>query len=189
MLTQVNENPDATQRQLATRVGIALGLTNLLLRNLVKKGYIKVNQASWKRRLYTLTPDGFSRRIHLMVRYVHRILGEYQGVRQTLTEQLAPLALNEESRVAIYGTGELAELVYLGLKELSIEEIDVFDFKSADGRRFLGLPVRDIESIQSSLYDRVMVTYLEPSTMVMSKVEDRGVSSDQLVVFFPDGNK
>ena len=188
LLSQVDENPDATQRQLSLQVGIALGLTNVLLRNLVQKGYVKVSKATWKRRLYTLTPDGFSRRIRLMVDYVHKVLGHYQGVRQTLREQLEPLALNEESRVAIYGTGEFAELVYLGLKELSIEEIDVFDFKATDGRRFLGMPVRHIETIQGDLYDRVIVAYLEQSPTVMAGLQNQGVSTDQLVKFFSDEN-
>jgi len=135
LLSRVDESPDATQRQLSMRLGIALGLTNVLLRNLVQKGYVRVIQATWKRRFYTLTPAGFSRRISLMVDYVRKVLDHYQSVRQTLREQLEPLALNEESRVAIYGTGEFAELIYLGLKELSIEEIDVFDLPSEAGRR------------------------------------------------------
>ena len=187
LLSKVDESPDATQRQFSMRLGIALGLTNMLLRNLVQKGYVKVIQTTWKRRLYTLTPAGFSRRISLMVDYVHKVLDHYQSVRQTLKEQLEPLALNEESRVAIYGTGEFAELVYLGLKELSIEEIDVFDSPPAAGRRFLGMPVRDLVSLQSEHYDRVMVAHLEPAPSAMLELQDRGVSSEQLVEFFSDG--
>lgn len=184
LLSKVDESPEATQRQLSMRLGIALGLTNVLLRNLVQKGYVRVSQATWKRRLYTLTPAGFSRRISLMVDYVHKVLDHYQSVRQTLREQLEPLALNEESRVAIYGTGEFAELVYLGLKELSIIEIDVFDSPPAAGRRFLGMPVRDLVSLEAEHYDRVLVAYLEPSPSAVLELQDRGVSSKQLVFFF-----
>ena len=72
-------------------------------------------------------------------------------MRQTLRGQLEPLGLNEESRVAICGTGEFAELVYLGLKELGIDEIDVFASESPGGRRFLGLPARNfIESLKAT---------------------------------------
>ena len=187
LLSRLDENPDATQRQLSIRLGIALGLTNVLLRNLVQKGYIRVIQATWKRRLYTLTPTGFSRRINLMVDYVHKVLDHYQSVRQTLREQLQPLELNAESRVAIVGTGEFAELVYLGLKELSIEEIDVFEFQPAAGRRFLSIPVRQLASLQSTHYDRVIIAQLAPQLAEISKIKDRGVSSGQLVEFFSIG--
>ena len=40
VLAEVDSDPEVTQRDLARRVGIALGLTNFLLRNLVQKGYI-----------------------------------------------------------------------------------------------------------------------------------------------------
>jgi len=188
LLSEVEETPDITQRELSNRVGVALGLTNILLRNLAQKGYVRVAQATWKRRLYTLTPEGFSHRIRLMVTYINQVLDHYQGVRQTLREQLAPLALNEESRVAIYGTSEFAELIYLGLKELSIEEIDVYDSNSIPARRFLGMPVRDLAMLQSESYDRVMVGYLKPSDAAISALVEKGVSSEQIVKFFTDEN-
>ena len=103
LLSEVDRDPDVTQRQLAQRVGIALGLTNVLLRNLVQKGYVRVGQASWKRRLYTLTPEGFYHRIRLMRSYIQRVLADYQKVRRTLREQLEPLSLNKESAIHIYG--------------------------------------------------------------------------------------
>jgi DNA-binding MarR family transcriptional regulator len=116
MLSEVHSTPGTTQRDLSRQIGIALGLTNVLLRNLVEKGYVRITQASWKRWMYALTPSGFSRKIQLTVAYVHRVLDHYQEVRQTLREELQTVHLNEESRVAIFGTGEFAELVYLGLR-------------------------------------------------------------------------
>jgi hypothetical protein len=162
-------------------------LTNALLRNLVKKGYVRVVEASWKRRLYNLTPDGFSHRVQLMLSYVHRFLEHYQSVRQTLREQLEPLVLHEESQVAIYGTGEFAEIVYLGLKELGIEEIDVFAAESTPDRKFLGMPVRDLLTFQATRYDRVLIAVLHEPEAVSAKLVDRGATTIQLVTFFADG--
>ncbi len=187
MLSEVEETPDVTQRQLSIRLGIALGLTNLMLRNLVQKGYVRVNQATWKKRLYTLTPDGFSRRLNLLLRYVTRVLDHYQTVRETLRQQLEPLALTEESRIAICGTGEFAEIVYLGLKELGIEEIDVFDGSATNGRRFLGIPVQKLTELRSHQYDQVVVASLVEWEKPAALLQAQGVSSDQLVVFFADG--
>ena len=55
LLTEVDETPAVTQRQLSLRVGIALGLTNVLVRNLVQKGYLRVSNATWKSLIYNLT--------------------------------------------------------------------------------------------------------------------------------------
>jgi len=187
LLSEVEDTPDITQRELSRRVGIALGLTNILLRNLTQKGYVRVAQATWKRRLYTLTPEGFSHRIRLMVGYINRFLDHYKKVRQTLREQLDPLALHSESRVAIYGTGEFAELVYMGLREIGIEEIDVFNSSAPSHAKFLGMPIQDVTMLKPDQYDLVLVGQLASSGMVRAKLQDIGVNGAKLVTFFEDG--
>ncbi len=182
LLLEVEDKPDATQRELSQRVGIALGLTNVMLRNLAQKGYLRATQAHWKRWLYALTPEGFSHKIRLTVSYIHRALDHYQNVRQTLREQLEPLALNAESRVAIYGTGEFAELVYLGLRDLGIEEIDAFGTKDPPGR-FLGMPVLDLATLQPERYDRVVVALLQGWGAPYKEIQERGVAPRILLHF------
>ena len=147
ILTEIEADPEINQRQLSLRLGIALGLTNVLLRNLAQKGYVRATKASWRRWLYALTPEGFSHKMRLTAAYVNRVLHHYRRVRQTLKEEMEPLALHSESRLAICGTGELAELIYLGLRDLNIEEIEIFDPIIEGGQRFLGMPVRDISEL------------------------------------------
>ncbi len=187
LLSEVDATPEITQRQLSQHVGIALGLTNTLLRNLARKGYVRATRASWKRWVYSLTPDGFSHKIRLTVAYVRRFLHHYQRVRQTLREQLEPLVLHEESQVAIFGTGEFAELVYLGLREIGIEEIDVFAQGGPPGRRFLGIPVRDIATLEPDQYDRVLIALLSGWETASAELLERGAAPEKLVAFFADG--
>ena len=186
LLSEIQYTSEATQRDLSRRLGIALGLTNVLLRNLAQKGYIRVTHARWKRWLYALTPSGFSRKIQLTVSYVHRVLDHYQNVRQTLRDELEPLKLNEESRIAIYGTGEFAELVYLGLREYGIEEIDIFGSITPSNGKFLGMGIKEIESLSPDNYDRVIIASLQE---VENKREDlalRGVYQENIVTFLPE---
>ena len=187
MLSEVEATPEASQRDLSRRMGIALGLTNLLLRNLAQKGYIRATQAGWKRWIYALTPSGFTRKMQLTVSYIYRFLDHYQQVRRTLRAELASLALNEESRVAIYGTGELAELVYLGLRELGIEEIDVFGLDGSSGDRFLGMSVRGGAALNPEAYDRVVVALVKDTDAICVELREMGVGPDKLVTFFANG--
>ena len=73
-LEQIESNPEITQRQLSKNIGIALGLTNVLVKNLAQKGYIKASQAGWKRWLYNLTPEGISHKINLTQKYIIRTI-------------------------------------------------------------------------------------------------------------------
>lgn len=187
ILAEVEESPEVTQRGLSQKTGVALGLTNVMLRNLIQKGYVRASQAGWKRWLYTLTPEGITHKLRLTVTYVNRVLDDYRSVRQTLREQLEPLRLHEESRIAIYGTGEFAELVYLGLKEIGIEEIEIFGSDVPDGQKFLGIPVRDLSSLGDEQFDRILVAYLGKEDSILSKLGSAVVDSSKLVAFFSNG--
>jgi ribosomal protein S25 len=184
LLDEVSRDAEITQRQLSKRAGLSLGLTNIVLRNLTQKGYIRITQAGWKRWFYNLTPKGISHKVRLTVSYVSRVMDDYNRVRATLGEQLDPLALNEESSIAIFGTGEFAELIYLGLKDHGIEEIDIYGLGKA---RFLGMPVRPPESLNSERYDWVMLADLGDADEAREDLIKQGVSADRLVEFFGNG--
>lgn len=187
VLKELEVTPDVTQRQLSKRLGIALGLTNVVLRNLTQKGYIRGTQTNWKRWLYTLTPNGFSHKLRLTLSYVQRVLAHYRSVRQTLREEMDPLVLNAESRVAIYGATEFAELVYLGLKEIGIEEIDIYGPSANLPAKFLGMPVRDVALLKDGDYQRVLVAYVGDWEQSITDLKEVGVEGDQVVAFFANG--
>lgn len=187
ILTEIEADPQINQRQLSLRLGIALGLTNVLLRNLAQKGYVRATKANWRRWLYALTPEGFSHKMRLTVAYVNRVLHHYRRVRQTLREQMEPLALHSESRIAICGTGELAELIYLGLRDLNIEEIEIFDPIMSCGQRFLGLPIRDISELRPEIYDRVVIAELGAVKPMGDQDPISEPNSDRFITFFANG--
>ena len=183
-ISEVESNPEITQRDLAQKLGVALGLTNVLLKNMAQKGYVRVTKMQWNRWVYTVTPKGFTRKVQLTITYIRRTLDHYGNIRQTLRDELAPLALNRESRIALCGTGEFAELVYLGLKEHGIEEIEVFSPEFMSGSNFLGIPVQPLASLQPNDFDRIVVGILdeEPSQEIHRLEND--LEENKVVVFF-----
>ena len=189
ILSEVQSTPHTSQRKLASSMGVSLGITNLLLRSLVQKGYVRIIKAGWRRWLYALTPAGFSRKVHLMVAYIQRFMGHYQRIRQALRDEIEPLGLHIESSVAIFGTSEFAEMIYLGLKELGIEELDIFAPDRRDGTRFLGMPVRDVAEIRPEYYDRVIVGLLDDTEGSCAELRSRGVTSEQLVTLLVGGGR
>jgi DNA-binding MarR family transcriptional regulator len=187
-MSEVDETPEVNQRQLSLRLGIALGLTNVLLRNLVQKGYVRVSNATWKRRLYNLTPDGLAHKLRLTTAYISRVLDHFQNVRQTLREQMEGLDVNEESRIAVCGANEFTELVYLGLKEIGIGEINIYSTGDAVGGRFLGMPVDDVSTIMIDDYDKVVIAELYGSEELNQKLLGLGVPPQKVVTFFASKN-
>lgn len=58
LIQAVADNPGQTQRAISKRIGLSLGMTNILLVRLARKGYIKIKQLDWKRTEYLLTMKG-----------------------------------------------------------------------------------------------------------------------------------
>ena len=70
ILTAIDEGEPLTQRALAQRLGVALGLANLYLKRLAVKGSIKIVEfprkpAARKRLRYLLTPTGMAEKTRL----------------------------------------------------------------------------------------------------------------------------
>ena len=81
LLKYVAEHPSATQRELASELGISLGKVNYCLHALVEKGLIKVRNFRDSDRksayAYALTPKGIEEKITVTVDFLRRKLEEY----------------------------------------------------------------------------------------------------------------
>src|SRR5258708_24926185 len=141
LLEAVELDSRVTQRSLAHKLGIALGLTNIYLKRLVRKGYIKCVNVQSNRITYLITPRGIAEKARLTYEFMDYSLHLYGEVRQHLREALQACAAADR-RVAIYGRGEAAELAYLSLREFGLEPVAVFDENNAE--EFLGMGWRPI---------------------------------------------
>src|SRR3989441_7344276 len=151
LLEAVEKDSRVTQRGLATKLGIALGLTNIYLKRLVRKGYIKCVNVQSNRISYLITPRGIAEKARLTYEFMDFSLQLYGEVRQHLRGVLQECAAAHR-RVAIYGRGEAAELAYVSLKESGLDPVAIFDVES--GPDFLGMkvhPVRDHGCVEYDL--------------------------------------
>ncbi|HSL21764.1 MAG TPA: winged helix-turn-helix transcriptional regulator [Vicinamibacterales bacterium] len=179
LLEAISADQRITQRGLASRMGVALGLANIYLKRLVRKGYVKCVNVQSNRLLYLLTPKGIAEKTRLTYEYMDYSLRLYRGARLHVRQRLAPLARRASVRVAIYGTGEAAELSYLCLRELGLEPVGVFGDDSAS--TFFNTPVRSIREHASLPFDVMIVATLENPSGVIASLEKLGIARDRLV--------
>ena len=180
LLEAVSEDASATQRRLASKLGVAVGLTNIYLKRLVHKGYIKCVSIKSNRVRYLLTPSGIAAKTRLTYEFMEYSLRLYRGARVRVREVLAPLADRRDLRVAIYGAGEAAELAYLCLRELGLEPIAVFSDES--GGNFFGLRIEDITAHGTVAFDVMIVATLDNPAAVMHALDGLGIAREKLVL-------
>jgi len=184
ILTAIGERQPLTQRALAQRMGVALGLTNLYLKRLAKKGYVKIadfrhKPAAGKRLRYILTARGIAEKSRLTYEHVTYSLRLYARARQTLRESLSLVPERGLKRIALYGTGEAAELAYLTLKETGLEPVGVFDAR-ADGQ-FLGMTVQSVADLDEEGFDAVVLATFDSPEKHVTALERRGIPRTKIL--------
>src|SRR4051794_36833999 len=177
LLEAVERDSRVTQRSLATTLGIALGLTNVYLKRLVRKGYIKCVNVQSNRITYLITPRGIAEKVRLTYEFMDYSLHLYGEVRQHLRAVIQECAAAGR-RVAIFGSGEAAELSYLSLKEFGLEPLAIFEVEG--GREFLGMPIRPISEHGDVAYDLMIVATLESSGQQIANLIRDGVPKEKL---------
>jgi hypothetical protein len=107
----------------------------------------------------------------------------YRDARQHLRRSLTQ-AVAERQRVAIYGTGDAAELVFLLIRDMGLELVAVFA-PEHDGQ-FLGHPVRVISDHASVAYDVLIVAVLERPAGTTKLLRQFGVPDEKVLMLRPD---
>ena len=179
LLNSIAQDQRLTQRMLSRKLGIALGLTNMYLKRFVRKGLIKCVNLRANRLRYLLTPKGIAEKSRLTYEFWDYSLHLYQEVRQHLRTVLSRSVANGVQRIAIYGTGEAAELAYLSLKELGLEPVAIFD-GGAKGA-FLGMPIRAIDGGVPPQYELMVIATLESPERLIAELVSNGVEAGRLV--------
>lgn len=105
----------SSQRQLANHSGISLGQVNYILKSLLEKGLVKVDNFRKNPKkigyVYLLTPKGIEAKSRLAVRFVINKIKEYHNIRERLTEQLVTIEGAGIKRVVFLGPPEVKEFL------------------------------------------------------------------------------
>ena len=179
ILDELSNNDSLTQRDLSSRLGIALGLVNSYIKNLIKKGFITIKTIPTKRYAYYLTPKGFSEKTRLTYDLLHDYTRVYREARKNFKQLFHELEASGMRTVIFAGADETAEIAYITLQETHIKLIDVVDGDLA-GNDFFGRTVRPIPAIQDMRYDVVVVTSYLKHKQLFKLLTDAGVDKGSI---------
>ena len=121
ILEHLNTDQDLSQRRLAEKTGLSLGMVNILLQRMVKKGLVKVERLNARSLRYMLTPKGLAEKSKLTYRYIKSsyeyILKISDKVRD-FCEQAEKLGIK---RIYLYGPqNEVYHIIKLALDKEKI---------------------------------------------------------------------
>lgn len=181
ILEAFEQDPSQTQRDLAQRLKISLGMVNALTKRLAEKRYLKITNMPKNRMQYLLTPKGMVEKTQLTYQFVLHSMQYYRDARSRLQGIFRDLAAKQKERIFLFGISELAEICYITLQETDIVLAGVIDDDRA-GEQFLGHQIESmtiLENINST--DAIIITDIDKSNKAMNLLLAYGIDFNQII--------
>ena len=180
LLEEIEENHVQSQRELAKKLDISLGLVNSFIKRLAHKGFFKIATIPKNRVKYILTPEGAVEKARLTYKYIQYSYRFYKDARHKLRKLFQKLEAERVGRIIFYGANELAEIAYISLQETSIEMVAVVDILKA-GEQFLGYLVLDPVYLSLLSFDRILVTSIDSREKILDDIIENGAPDSKIV--------
>ena len=184
LLSEVADEQPVSQRELAHRLGIALGLVNSYIKNFVAKGYIRIKNYPQNRYAYLLTPQGIAEKGRLAYQHVHYFTSLYTVTRQDYLALFKGLAERGITRVAFCGVDEVTEIAWLSLRESGLDLSEVMDDRNV-GSDFMGWNIVSLNHGLLTGSQRVIITSMKRSEYLRSCLRELG-AGDELILGLGD---
>jgi DNA-binding MarR family transcriptional regulator len=185
ILNELSDNDSISQRELSSRLDIALGLVNSYIKNLIAKGFITVRSIPTRRYAYFLTPKGFAEKTRLTYHLLQDYTRIYREARAGFKDLFSELRNSGVKQVAFAGADEVAEIAYITLQEMDMGLSGVVDEELA-GKKFFGRDIVPISGIQGMEYDCIVVTSYLKREQIFKKLLGLRVPKGKIkTVFMP----
>ena len=97
----LEENPTATQREIASELNVSLGAVNYCIKALVDRSLVKLNNFAKSKRkkayAYFLTPEGMTEKAKITARFLKRKMAEYEQLQKEIEQLQAEVQAAKQS--------------------------------------------------------------------------------------------
>lgn len=183
VLEEIEKNPNVSQRELSNQLGVALGITNSLLKVLVRKGLVKIRGENNRSLTYHLTHAGVLAKSKLAMRWTLNTVDFYRHARRDVAQKMAALAADGVKTVILYGINEFAEIAVIVAHESGLEVKGFVAGSDSERTTVIGLPVIVDDLVQDMRPDAIILC-VEPNQALAGKLkiyEDSGIKLYRLV--------
>ena len=172
LLKVLAEGGHVSQRSLAQRLGMGLGVVNRRIRAMLDAGFIRIADPSVRPFAYQITARGEGYRTRLRHRRYEGVVGELQELQRHIEERLATLKEMGTLRLVFYGSGEVMELTLPLAEAQGLEVVGLVDDDPAKhGISRRGLEVRPPDAIPSLEPDAVLITTFRHADEIKEKMD------------------
>jgi len=181
LLEEIDNNHSPSQRDLAQKLNISLGLVNSFIKRLATKGYVKITTIPRNRVKYILTPKGFAEKSRLTYEFIQYSFHFYKRAIRDIEDLLNDFQKRGVKKVVFYGANDLAEIAFISLRGTDIQLIGVAD-EEKQGKDFLGFTVKSITELKKAGFDRIIVTTIDSKEAQLDKLLGKKIPREKIVM-------
>jgi len=179
LMSELEKGEPISQREISSRLNIALGLVNSYLKTLVQKGFVTVKSYPRKRYAYLLTPKGFAEKSRLAYQHLSNFNKLYRVTRQDSFALFTRLREQGIKEVSFCGLDDLTEIFFLSLQEAGLDLVTVMGVQKTEQKFFRRPVVRLVEGVKISS-GAILLTALQRAEELKQELLRLGVAEERI---------
>jgi DNA-binding MarR family transcriptional regulator len=181
ILEEIEKDKTPSQRYLAGKLNISLGLVNSFIKRLAQKGLFKIKNIPKNRVKYILTPKGAAEKTRLTYKYIQYSFQFYKSAREKLRILFYGFKKNGNKKIVFYGAGDLAEIAYISLQEVPIELVAIVD-DNKPGEIFMDFVIASPDYLSTIDFDKIIITSIDETEKILQNILKKGISPNKVAM-------
>jgi predicted transcriptional regulator len=177
ILNQTAADPHLTQSELARRCGLSVAMVNNYMKDLCSAGLLEYRRKSSKSVSYHVTNEGRKAADAIESAHFDELVKLFAAGKERIRRVILSRAGDHIHRAVVYGSGDLAELVFHALESADVSIVGVCDpDPSRIGREWCGREILSPSQIKFIAPDAVVITVPDSErTGQLFTLVDRGI--------------
>lgn len=188
LLQMIEKNPNVTQRDIASAIGVSPAMVNKYLDEYENKGLIKRSYESIKIVKYYITEEGKTRKKILNIEYLESALDVYNDAKDDCYKFFESIISKGYKNILFYGAGEVAEIMLtvinndkdIYLNVLAIIDDDIYK----QGKTLNNKQIIPFEDISLFEYDGILISTYTNSDKIYNKLIKSRLEQNKILQFF-----
>ncbi len=159
ILSEIDENPKTTQKEIAVKCGITPPMVNKYLANLESKGEIKIKGTTTRNTTYHLTDEGKNKLMILNISYSREILRMYKDSEKHFEPVWNYLNAKKLKKILLFGSGDIGEMALEIMESHDIKITGFIDENSKRiGEKIQKFTIKSIDDLKLLDFDSIVIT-------------------------------
>lgn len=187
ILTQIMNNKNITQREIATEVDCSVAMVNEYLEKFETEGFIKRIYHTKKIVEYLITKEGKNRIKVLNINYMENSMNVFKLVKQEMTIFLENMQ-KKYKNIILYGAGEVGTTLLFVIevsKSLDLNIVAIIDDDIEKQGKTLGnKKIISFNDLDKYDYDAIFISTYDHDEKIYNKLKENNIDDKKIVQFF-----